>query len=404
MANGMADAGSVIMLLGPIAKYTGVRNLAAANWTRIAPDLNASSWGIDLISWTYVAVEFLNLTTGFIPPYEGAGLNTGSKTFAELSQLLRSAVPGETWDGSGSDAYAQLSATLQQLAVTAAELDAKFADAVEDQAKWITHYRLGFGLLKDLLVAAMVIEWLLTYLEPGPAGQLKAKAFAVAVAVAGIATATGFIATLVACSFDARAKAEDLTNQYRDLLPQIDQKGRLAQPSVANAAESAVSDFEGISNSMSGSAGSAPSPRAFRAAQGPAAYRTNTDDTAAQTTPSTTTAAAGIASFALPTVTMPTLAQVTTMSGQSARISGQLAQHVNLFNQAMGQVQQIAQMAQQNQPAPPPAPDAETATDVNAETGEDTDAAAGSPDGQRAPVAQTAPGTPPAQPRGEQML
>ncbi|MEE6178171.1 EspA/EspE family type VII secretion system effector [Mycobacterium sp. 050134] len=337
-----------------------------------------------IISWTYTIVEILELTTGFGPAYEGDALEYGSDGLPELSQLLHSAVPGEPWQGPASQTYAQLNLTLQQLAVTVADLDTKLADTVKGHADWVNHMRLGFGLLKDLLFTAMVIEMMIDFV-PAPVGPVAATAFAIAVADAGIGAATGFISMLMYHSFEAKAEAEDLTNQYNKLLHQSDQKGRPAQTTAATSAESTVSDFEAISNSMS--AGSARSPRAFRAPEDPTAYRTNTAAAA------TTTTAAGIPSFALPAITMPSLAQVSTISGQTARISGQLAQHMNLFNQAMGQVQQIAQMAQQNQPAPPPAPDTETATDVNAKTGDDTTAAAGSPDGQRAPVEQTAPDT-----------
>ncbi|MEE6178173.1 EspA/EspE family type VII secretion system effector [Mycobacterium sp. 050134] len=412
LASGGADLGMLAKqpiqsLVGRGARYLNSRGVIKLPTDNFTGRLYSKGAGDSLkftsiISWTYTVVEMLELTTGFGPAYEGDALKDGSKAFAELSQLLHSAVPDKTWQGSGSEAYAQLSAALQQLAIATAGLDTKLADAVKGHAELVNHMRLGFGLLKDLLFAAMVIEMLIAFI-PAPVGPTVAKAFAIAVAAAGIATATAFIATLVSNSFEAGAEAEDLMNQYNELLYQTGQKGQLTQTSAATSAESTVSDFQAISNSMS--AGSAPSPHAFRAAEGPTAYRTNTEDTALTVTQSkTTTGGAGTSSFTLPTITLPTLAQVSTMSGQSARISGQLAQHVNLFNQAMGQVQQIAQMAQQNQPAPPPAPDTETATDVNAKTGEDTDAAAGSPDGQRAPVEQTAPGAPPAQPRGERIL
>ncbi|MEE6178172.1 EspA/EspE family type VII secretion system effector [Mycobacterium sp. 050134] len=390
-ASGGADLGMLTKwpiqsLVGRGARYLnsrGVIKLPTDNFTGrlYSKGVEDSLKFTSIISWTYTVVEMVELTTGFGPAYEGDALKYGSDGFAKLSEMLRSAVPGEPWQGSGSEACAQLSATLQQLAVTVAGLDMKLADAVKGHAELVNHMRLGFGLLKDLLFTAMVIEMIIA-LVPAPAA---AKAFAIAVAVAGIGAATGFIATLVHYSLEAGADAEDLMNQYNELLYQIGQKGQLTQTSAATSAESTVSDFQAISNSMS--AGSAPSPRAFRAAEAPTTPHANTADAA------TTTTAAGIPSFALPAITMPSLAQVSTMSGQTARISGQLAQHVNLFNQAMGQVQQIAQMAQQNQPAPPPAPDTETATDVNAKTGDDTTAAADAPDGQRAPVEQTAPDT-----------
>ncbi|MEE6178196.1 EspA/EspE family type VII secretion system effector [Mycobacterium sp. 050134] len=404
-AGGAADLGmlaswggpkTVYALMGTQFRQSTLSKLGKAGVQRLDQATN-------ITSWTYTVVEMMELTTGLGPPNEGDNLEDGSAEFTKLHQLLLSAIPDNEWQGSGSDAYAQLSATLQKLAVTTAELDTKLADIVRGHAEWVNHIRLGFALLKDLLFAAIVIEITMAFTLPSPTGSILARA--VAVAVAGIGAATGLIATLVSCSFDAGAKAEDLMNQYNELLYQTGQKGRLAQTSAATSTESTVADFNAISNSMPGGAGAAPSPRAARGHDTPTAYRTNTEDTALTVTQSkTTTGGAGTSSFTLPTITLPTLAQVATMSGQSARISGQLAQHVNLFNQAMGQVQQIAQMAQQNQPAPPPAPDTETVTDVNAETGEDTDAAAGSPDGQRAPVEQTAPGAPPAQRGGERIL
>ncbi len=48
------------------------------------------------------------------------------------------------------------------------------------------------------------------------------------------------------------------------------------------------------------------------------------------------------------------------MSGQAAKLSGQLSLHANLVTQAMGQIQQLASMAQQGKgvavPAKEPAP------------------------------------------------
>ncbi|MEE6178202.1 EspA/EspE family type VII secretion system effector [Mycobacterium sp. 050134] len=341
----------------------------------------------NIIPWTITVVGYMEWLLGLAPPSDGADLESGSRQFAELAEQLKVAFPNQNWRGTASEAYGEFAATLQETALQLAKLDAEFADVVKSQGEWVGHMRLGFGILTNILTAAIFVEVALR-MAWSINGDAIAKVFAITVSGLAITLALGMLSTAAGLSVEHAKKADELTSRYETLVQ-------------AATAKSTVSDFQAISNSMSGGAGAAPSPRAARGHDTPTAYRTNTDDTAAQTTPSTTTAAAGTLPFALPTVTMPTLAQVATMSGQSARVSGQLAQHVNLFNQAMGQVQQIAQMAQQNQPAPPPAPDAETATDVNAETGEDTDAAAGSPDGQRAPVAQTQSAP---QPGGERIL
>ena len=62
--------------------------------------------------------------------------------------------------------------------------------------------------------------------------------------------------------------------------------------------------------------------------------------------------------------TMPTLAQVSAMSGQTPKLSGQLSQHANLVNQAVGQMQRLAQMGRQGQGDAAPAEEAALAGGV----------------------------------------
>jgi hypothetical protein len=87
---------------------------------------------------------------------------------------------------------------------------------------------------------------------------------------------------------------------------------------------------------------------------------------------------------------MPSLAQVSAMSGQGAKLSGQLSQHSNLVNQAMGQIQQMAQMGQQGQGAAAPAEEA--APEEGALVADVEGADAGTATAERAPV-EAAPGS-----------
>ncbi len=292
----------------------------------------------DIILWTITIVEILELTTGFGPPDEGDELKDGSQQFSQLSEQLKSALPDDGWNGTGSEAYAGLDTALQNLAQTMSELDLRLAALVEDQAEWVTHMRLGFGILKDVLLAAFLIEIVMTLLPP-PAGPVPARIFGLTVSALGIAAATGMLGNLCYWSFENAKKADALASEYSQAAAAAAQNGSLAQATVATTGQSTVSSFAAISDGMSGMPATRSSAGADSGSQGENAAlsallseretpRDSTPEAPDKTKPST------------PADTMPTLAQVSVLSGRAPKLAGQLSQHANLANQAMGQIQQ----------------------------------------------------------------
>ncbi|UXA07112.1 hypothetical protein KXD96_02830 [Mycobacterium sp. SMC-2] len=360
------------------------------------------SKSLSIISWTLVTVELLELTIGFGVPTEGDGLKTGSQQFTTLAEQLNSALPDYGWKGTGSEAYAELDTALKNAADSMADLDLQLASLVKNQAEWVTHARLGFGILKDLLLAALIIEIAITLFVPAPAGVTAAKAFAIAVATLGISVAAAFLGTLTYFSVENGKKAESLANRYSELAAGTVQTGSDAKAEKATSEGTTVSSFAAISDSMSGmSALSATPPvaastvaanrsedqRAPLAAQAsasePSGYgASQTSDT---TTPDATTPST-------PTTTMPTVAQLSAMSGQAATVSSQLSQPAQLANQAMGQLQQMIQTARQGQDGAAPAGDA-TAEEAALAGHEGAGAGLGAAGAERAPVGLAAAGT-----------
>lgn len=400
--SGGADVGSIVM----VGVQRGVRNHFAnmsqaqrfivGNRMGGAEGMKKFQQGLSIISITLTIVEMMELTIGFGVPTEGDDLNTGAQQFTALSEQLKSALPDNRWKGSGSQAYAELDQALESMAQQMAKLDVALATLVNDQAEWVTHARLGFGVLKDIILAALIIEMVMTFAVPAPAGPVAAKGFAIAVATLGLAAATGFLGALTYFSVTNGKKAELLASQYTELAAGTVQTGLDAKAKVTRSEETTVSSFDAISNSMSGisalsatsnltsapgAANGSEDERAPLAAQMSASEFTGDDAGQAQdkTTPDKTTAPT-------PATTMPTLAQVSAMSGQAAKVSSQLSQPAQLVNQAMGQLQQMIQTAQQGQGAAAPAEEAVTDEAALAGDVEGAGAAAGAAGAERAPV------------------
>ncbi|GLE52665.1 EspA/EspE family type VII secretion system effector [Mycobacterium montefiorense] len=374
--------------------------IARANRMGGSEGMKSFGRSLSIISWTMVTVELLELTIGFGIPTEGEGLKTGSQQFTTLSEQLNAALPDYTWKGSGSDAYAELDAALETMAQAMAALDLQLAALVKDQADWVNHARLGFGVLKDILLAALIIELAITLLVPAPAGPIAAKAFAIAVATLGLSVAATFIGTLTYFSVTNGQKAEALATKYSDLAAGTTQTGSAATAKGVAAGETTVSSFGAISDSMSGmsalsvtptpapSAGAAKESKDERAPLSAQAGAGGTSvvgaaETSDQTAPDETAPSA-------PTVTMPTLAQ---LSGQVSKLSSQLSQPTSLVNQAMGQLQQMVQTAQQGQGSAAPAEEA--AVEGAARTGdaEGAGAGVGAAAAERAPIGAAPAGT-----------
>ncbi len=347
----------------------------------------------DLILWTLTIVEVLELTTGFGPPTEGDALKDGSQQFAALHGRLKSALPNiDSWEGSASEAYAGLDQKLQELAQTMATLDLELAAVVKDQADWVTHMRLGFGILKNLLIAAYAIEWAIKLLVPAPGNVAASQTFAITVSALGITIAVGMLTNLCTWSFLNAKKADVVASKYAEAAAGTMQKGSLAEAEVAEAGQSTVSSFDAISSSMSGMSAVSETPTAASPPTANGSGRESAplgalSDEGETPSGSGAPAAAGVpetpdkAPPPTPTAPMPTVSQLAQMSGQASKLSGQLSQHANLVNQAMGQIQQLAQMGQQGQGAAAPAEEAARAEDV-----ESAGADAGTAGAERAPI------------------
>ena len=318
-----------------------------------------------IILKTLAIVDLLELQTGFGPPCEGDDLKAGSRQFITVYEQLGSAFPDDNWEGAASQAYADRNADQQDRAQTMADLDLQLADIVKNQADWVTQIRLGFGILKDLLIAAFAIELAIKTSVPPPGGVAAAQAFATVVSVAMITNAMGLLTTLLTFSIINAEKADDLTTKYTEVAAGAIPTGALAQTEVPAAGQSTVSSVEAICSSMSGPSAMADMPRlasestfaeqrAPLSAASPSALmddgETPRDDTPGETPEETTPAT--------PAFTMPRLTQLMQMSAQAS-------QPMNLVNQMIGQVQQLASMAQQGQGAAAPAEDPTHAEDVD---------------------------------------
>ncbi|GBG40944.1 EspA/EspE family type VII secretion system effector [Mycobacterium montefiorense] len=333
----------------------------------------------DLILWALTIVEVFELTTGFGPPTEGDVLKEGSQYFATLGGQLTSALPDiGSWEGTASEAYADLDTSLQNLAQTMAGLDLELAAVVKDQAEWVTHMRLGFGILKNLLIAAYATEWAIKLLVPAPGNVAASQAFAITVSILAIAIATGMLTNLTVWSVLNGKKANTLADKYEEAAAATVQQGALAQAKVATTAQSTVSSFTAISDGMSGTSTVSATP-----AVGPPVHKAegsvdeNAQASASQTPGDDAPEAPMKTNSPLPAAPMPTLAQVSAMSGQAPQLSGRLSPHTSLANQAMGQIQQLTQTSRQGQGTTAPVEDDAAGAPP---------AAAGAAGAQRAPI------------------
>jgi hypothetical protein len=340
--------------------------------------------GISIISWTITTVQLLQLTTGFGSPYEGDSLKSGSQQLTTLAGQLTSALPDTGWQGDASEAYADLDTTLRTVAQTMADLDNQLAALVKNQADWVTHMHLAFGILNDVLLAALAIELVMTFAVPAPAGPIAAKAFAITVATLGISAAVSFLGTLLGYSIENGKKADALAANYSELVAGITQHGAFAQTKVAAAGESTVSSFEAISAGMSGASAMAdaqavappPSPAKERATKDSSPSAAGASGPAAPAAPPEP----DYASSSTPTGTMPTLVQAAAMSGQAVNLSSRVSQPETLMNQARAQVRQAAQTASEERDSGVPAEEA-------ARPGDADGAGAATQGTERAPIA-----------------
>ncbi|MCV7412201.1 hypothetical protein AWC05_13150 [Mycobacterium florentinum] len=228
-----------------IQQYRLSRNMSPEEFDAVGGNKDTTS----LILKTLTVVDIVELTTGFGPPCDGADFIAGSQQLTEISERLKAALPDDGWQGDASDAYSQQVAALRTLAQAMAELDRQAADITKNQAEWVTHMRLAFGILKDLLMAAFGIELALKLSAPQPAGLALAATFATTVAILGIGAASSFVVTLLHYSQENASKANDLTSEYQKLAPSATGTTS-AESQVAVAVKSTTPDFGEVSRKM----------------------------------------------------------------------------------------------------------------------------------------------------------
>jgi hypothetical protein len=371
---------AVFNSMGDMAKWNMNTPANAAKATKAAQAL-------DFLLATISIVEILELTTGFGPPDEGDELKAGSQQFTTVSAQLQSALPGKSWQGDASQSYADLNATLQTISQKMAELDLKLAALVKDQADWITHTRLAFGILKDILLVAYVIS-LAMIGAPPPLGPVASRIFSLGVSLLAIFAALGLLGASIGLSCRVGQDVDKLTTQYNEQKVAAEKAQKVTPPTppkVAAAVESRVSSVEAISNSMSGMSARAGAPKsegepsASGDKRAPLSALTSEGETSRdgtpevpetphETTPSTpafTDASErlldaaddrdsqGLAMVAQLRVTCGSLGPKS-RSGEVVRALQKTSpEFKELWNKTMAEIQQLPQMAQQGQGAAP---------------------------------------------------
>jgi hypothetical protein len=382
-----------------IAQARLAANMSPAELAEVKASSSGPGKGTSYILYTLAAVEVLEFMTGFGPPDPGDVLKDGAEQFTAVSDQLNSALPDDQWQGPASHNYADLDTTLEGLAKRMAELDLELADSVRNQAEWVTHMRLGFGILKDLLIVGFIIELVMraNAIQTAGVSLAEAVAFSIKVSKIGMALAVGMLLTLIGFSIANMIKADGVADEYGDVVAQAQLKGTPSDQSEApEAAESRVSSIEDISASTSDMSAMADSPTSASVADRPklASVAGGSGDeraplralageaeTLTDGSPETPEVPETPDGATPSTPSMPSMAQLAQMSGQAAKLSGQASQHMNLVNQTVGQIQQLAQMGQQGQGAAAPAEEATLAGD-----GEGAGAALGTEAAERAPI------------------
>lgn len=209
---------------------------------------------VNILPWTASVVGYLELLTGFGPPNEGDDLKVGAGRWSALREHLESATPDEDWQGAASEAYAAQVKALRDITQRLADLDVQLADLVANQAEWVTHIRLGFGILLNLLAVAIAIEAALRIaLAAVPSGPAWAMGWAIAASSLAMAAALGMLGALTGLSVENGKKADDVTSEIERLGAAAAQlvNESTADSAVAAAPASRVSEFGTLSNGPS---------------------------------------------------------------------------------------------------------------------------------------------------------
>ncbi|MBY0442261.1 MAG: hypothetical protein K2Q25_09030 [Mycobacteriaceae bacterium] len=172
----------------------------------------------------YAAVDALEPSIGFGPPYEGADLKVGAEQFRTLHDQLTSAFPDISWQGLAAQSYAHAVTELRDDMQTLADMDRKLADLVKDQAAWVTHMSLGFALVKFLLTIGISVTAYDSLHKLGKFGfnlnpatqKLICRASQICAYLAA-AMASGMILGLVEVANAKLDKIQDVTQAYQGL-------------------------------------------------------------------------------------------------------------------------------------------------------------------------------------------
>jgi hypothetical protein len=310
-----------------------------------------------IVDVAMVVVGLIDACMGMWPPDRGHEFDTGRAEFESMQLWLRLADPDEAkWSGDTAKNYAAQNKELQDLAQKMQELDKTTQARLQNQADVVQDAHTALAVCLMLLVfaqlAAMVI-W-----AAGPGGPAASVLFQTAFVTTIFLLVVGYVGAVIESSYRNATELNKLANDYKDVGQKAEPSGTFTKISVHAAEESTVSSVADISASMSGASAMPDFATVANIARANASAGENPLLSAFTGDGETPGDSASDEVADTPASTMPTLAQLTAMSGQAAKISGHLSQHVNLFNQGMGQIQQIASMAQQGQGAAAPAEEA----------------------------------------------
>lgn len=316
-----------------------------------------------IIDVTMVAVSIVDLFNGFGPPDKGAAFTSGVDKLSNVKLQLEAAVPdARDWDGRAAQAYADQNAALQALVETMQQLDKQMQALVANQGAEVQKAHTAISVTLLGLVVAQGIA-LALYIIPIVGAEISC-AWQIVAAFAAGATVLAFEMFTLANSMSLGNEVNAVALQYGEVQKNATLTGSFSRIQLPEATETRVASFKAISESMTGISAFTQLPTVASlagaaGAVGPSASADAQAKVSAFTeTPSEATPVDAPATPPAPAFTPPTLAQVSAASAQTAKMSGHVSQHMNLFNQTMGSVQSLASMGQQGQGAAAPAEEA----------------------------------------------
>ena len=383
----IADLAGCLVTFGMVGKNlsTGDYALAGAGLPSAAGQFAkwyGANWGSEkvkkfmggeaqILEWTIFTICLLELLNGFGPPDKGDKLVLSKKSFQLTWEKLDAAYPDDRWQGSGSEAYAEQDEAQQVRADAMVALEDMMVNILKTEADQLYQTRVGVTVVKDALTAAIFVALALLLIpEVGPT---ISQAFQIVMSFFGLGAVVVLMMVMMGTSFTHGHEVDAVTLQYRDLAASAVPGGKPFTPTVVSpAVESGVSSFSDIINSclvsgvpdmsaLAGVARDSKDERASLSAPMGAGERLGNGSPGATPQPETSD---------MPASTMPTLVQLTQMSGLGGRVSEQLSQPRNLVDKMMGHVQQVASMTRQGRGATAPAEEdlegAEAAWDTGA--------------------------------------